>query len=252
MKTIDINCDMGESFGNHRVGNDQAIFPYVTSSNIACGFHGGDAVHMEHSIRTAVKYGVQVGAHPGYPDLAGFGRRKMDLPPQELKAIIKYQLAAIMGMARSLGTSVKYLKPHGALYNAAVENQQIAMIVIESVQEISRTMPIMGLAGSLFQDICGSQGVTFVAEAFADRSYEANGKLRSRSEAGALITDPNQAVAQVLDIVLKGQVKSHDDIMIPQQVQSICIHGDNPAAVSILRAIDQSLENEGILKQSFI
>lgn len=243
---------MGESFGNHRVGNDQAIFPYVTSSNIACGFHGGDAVHMEHSIRTAVKYGVQVGAHPGYPDLAGFGRRKMDLPPQELKAIIKYQLAAIMGMARSLGTSVKYLKPHGALYNAAVENQQIAMIVIESVQEISRTMPIMGLAGSLFQDICGSQGVTFVAEAFADRSYEANGKLRSRSEAGALITDPNQAVAQVLDIVLKGQVKSHDDIMIPQQVQSICIHGDNPAAVSILRAIDQSLENEGILKQSFI
>ena len=252
MHTIDINCDMGESFGNYQIGNDQEIFPFVTSSNIACGFHGGDAIHMENTIRAAVSHGVQIGAHPGYPDLAGFGRRKMDLPSHELKAIIKYQLAAIMGMAKSLGTAVKYVKPHGALYNEAADNERIAVILIESVQDINRSIPIMGLAGSQFQEICNQQEVTFVAEAFADRSYESSGKLRSRALKGAVLTSPEKAVSQVLDIILKKQITSHDGITIPQSAQSICIHGDNPAAVSILKAIDQALQQQGVEKKSFV
>ena len=251
MHTIDINCDMGESFGNYHIGNDQEIFPFITSSNIACGFHGGDAVHMENTIRRAIDHGVRIGAHPGYPDLAGFGRRKMDLPSHELKAIIKYQLAAIMGMAKSLGTAVKYVKPHGALYNEAADSERIAAILIESVQEINRSIPIMGLAGSHFQEICNQQEVAFVAEAFADRSYESNGKLRARALEGAVITNPEKAVAQVLDIIFKKQITSYDGITFSQPAQSICIHGDNPAAVAILKAIDQALQEQGVEKKSF-
>ena len=243
---------MGESFGSYHIGNDREIFPYITSSNIACGFHGGDAVHMQNTIQNAIEHGVQIGAHPGYPDLAGFGRRKMDLPEHELNAVIKYQLAAIMGIAKSLGASVKYVKPHGALYNMASENEQIANIVIKSVLQMNRNLPIMGLAGSLFQQICTEQGVPFVAEAFADRSYESNGKLRSRSKEGAVIRDPKKAADQVMDIVLNKQVKSYDNVIIPQEAQSICIHGDNPAAISILQAIDQALQQAGIEKKSFI
>jgi UPF0271 protein len=242
---------MGESFGNYHIGNDQEIFPFITSSNIACGFHGGDAVHMENTIRAAIDHGVQIGAHPGYPDLAGFGRRKMDLPSHELKAIIKYQLAAIMGMAKSLGTAVRYVKPHGALYNEAADNERIAVILIESVQDINRSIPIMGLAGSQFQEICNQQEVTFVAEAFADRSYESSGKLRSRALEGAVITSPEKAVAQVLDIIFNKQITSHDGITISQPAQSICIHGDNPGAVAILKAIDQALQEKGVEKKSF-
>ena len=134
MKTIDINCDMGESYGNYQIGNDLAIFPYITSSNIACGFHGGDPLHMEKTIKAAIKHQVQVGAHPGFPDLPGFGRRKMDLASDELKAVIKYQLAAIKGMAESLGTTVRYVKPHGALYNMAADDESISKILIEATR----------------------------------------------------------------------------------------------------------------------
>lgn len=252
MKTIDINCDMGEGYGHYRIGNDQAIFPYVTSSNIACGFHGGDPLHMHRTIEEAVKHQVRIGAHPSFPDLAGFGRRNMELSPEELQAVIKYQLAAIIGVAKSLKTAVKYVKPHGALYNMAAESEEIALTIIESVHKIDRELWIMGLAGSLFQDICESRDIPFIAEGFADRSYLDNGQLNSRSAAGSLITEPETAATQVLDMVTKQQVKSINGSVIPLQVQSVCVHGDNPAAVDILKAIDTSLEQAGVKKKSML
>jgi len=252
MKTIDINCDMGESFGNYRIGNDQAIFPYITSCNVACGFHGGDPLHMERTIKAAIENGVQIGAHPGFPDLAGFGRRKMELPAEELKAVVKYQLAAIKCMAESLGTSVGYVKPHGALYNMAAESEEISKTLINSVQEIDGGLVIMGLAGSLFQDICHADNMPFVAEAFADRSYESNGRLRSRSLEGAVLTNSEIAAQQVLDIVLNQQVVAYDGSTVRVQAQSICIHGDNPEAVEMLKAIDAKLMEAGIEKKSFL
>lgn len=251
MRTIDINCDMGESFGNHLIGNDQAIFPYITSSNIACGFHGGDPLHMHRTIEAAIKHGVQIGAHPGFPDLAGFGRRNMALSPDELKAVIKYQLAAIQGMARSLGTSVKYVKPHGALYNLASGDEKVAKTLIAAIDEIDPGLFIMGLAGSLFQQICLSLNVPFIAEGFADRGYGPDGNLYSRSLPGAVITDPETAASQVMDMVLKNQITTIEGQVIPMEVQSICIHGDNPVAVDILKAIDASLSVTGVMKRRF-
>jgi len=252
MRTIDINCDMGESVGNRRVGNDQEVFPYITSSNIACGFHGGDPLHMHRTIETAIAYQVQIGAHPGFPDLAGFGRRNVELPPDELKAIIKYQLAAICGMAKSLGTSVKYVKPHGALYNQASGDEEISKILITAVREIDPGLLIMGLSGSVFQEICRSENVSFIAEGFADRSYCADGSLCPRALPGAVISDPEKASRQVMSMVLENQVKSIEGEVIPLVVQSICVHGDNPSAVDILKAIDASLVAVGVMKKSFV
>jgi UPF0271 protein len=251
MNTIDINCDMGESFGNYQIGNDREIFPYITSSNIACGFHGGDPIHMERAIKDAILHGVQVGAHPGFPDLAGFGRRKMDLPSDELKAIVKYQVSAIKGVAESLGTSVRYVKPHGALYNLAADDQAVSSTLVMTIREIDPGLMIMGLAGSVFHDVCNSEGMKFVAEAFADRKYEANGRLRSRSLQESVLTNPTAVTEQVMEIILNKQVIAHDGTIVPIEAQSLCIHGDNPEAVSILQAIDEGLKKRGILKQSF-
>jgi UPF0271 protein len=251
MKSIDINCDMGESFGNFKIGNDEAVFPFITSSNIACGFHGGDPVHMEHTIGLAIKHGVQIGAHPGFPDLSGFGRRKIDLSPEDLRSIIKYQLAAISGMAKSLGTAIKYVKPHGALYNLASDHEITARSIINAVGEINASLPIMGLAGSQFQTICEAENIPFIAEAFADRAYQANGRLLSRSQSGSVLTDPAMVAQQVLSIVVNQQVTAHDGTTVPINAQSVCVHGDNPSVVSILKAIDESLETQDIVKISF-
>ena len=170
---------------------------------------------MERTIRAAIANGVQVGAHPGFPDLSGFGRRKMHIPPNELKAIIKYQLAAIMGMAESLGTSINYIKPHGALYNMVADDGEVSKTLIDATQETRPGLPIMGLAGSVFQDICHAENVPFVAEAFADRQYEPDGRLRSRSLEGAVHADPEVASQQVLDIVINQHVAASDGSKIP-------------------------------------
>jgi len=242
---------MGESFGNYKIGNDLDIFPYITSSNIACGFHGGDPLHMERTIMESLLHHVQVGAHPGFPDLAGFGRRKMDLPAAELKAVVKYQVAAIKGVAESLGTSVVYVKPHGALYNLAADDESISLTLVKAVREMDPELMMVGLAGSLFQEICTTEGMRFVPEAFADRKYEANGRLRSRSLEHAILQDANTAVAQVMEIVLNKQVIAHDGTLVPIIAQTICIHGDNPAAVNILLALDTAFEQQGIIKKGF-
>ena len=248
---IDINCDMGESFGQYKIGNDEAVFPFITSSNIACGFHGGDPVHIEKTIMNAIKYGVQIGAHPSYPDRAGFGRRYMKIKKGDLKSILKYQVAALKGLVESHGGQLKYVKPHGALYNQAAKEEAETLVIIEALQEMDDKLILMGLAGSVTDEICKKENIKFVAEAFADRQYEKDGSLMSRTKKGSVIHDPNKAAAQVLSIVMDKCVYADDGTPVPVEAQTICIHGDNPSVVDILKKIDQQLTEKGILKKGF-
>lgn len=248
---IDLNCDMGESYGNFQIGNDDRIFPYITSCNIACGFHGGDPLHIENTIKKALKHGVQIGAHPSYPDLQGFGRRKMQVPDNELRAIIKYQIAAVKGMTESLGGKLSYVKPHGALYNTAADDEKVALCIIQAIKEIDVKLPILGLAGSKMKMIASRAGIRFVAEAFADRRYTSNGRLKSRTQAGAVLHDPKLAAEQVLSLVLDKEVISDENRSVLVSAQSICIHGDNPQVEAILQMIDRQFKEHNISKRAF-
>jgi len=248
---IDLNCDMGESYGQFKIGNDDKIFPYITSCNVACGFHGGDPLHIETTIKKALEHGVKVGAHPSYPDLAGFGRRKMELPKAELKAVLKYQISALKGMTESLGGRLGYVKPHGALYNAAANSETDSLTIIEAVREVDSNLILMGLAGSTTEEVASQEQMPFVAEAFADRKYLADGKLMPRARAGSVLNDPALAAEQVLSIVQHHKVKSDTGVAVNISAQSICIHGDNAAAVIILQAIDRAFEQNDITKKSF-
>ncbi|RMG27930.1 MAG: LamB/YcsF family protein [Bacteroidetes bacterium] len=243
---IDLNCDMGESYGRFQIGNDEAIFPYISSSNIACGFHGGDPLHIENTIRLALKHRVRIGAHPSYPDLSGFGRRKMHLPAAELEAVVKYQVAALKGMVESHGATLAYVKPHGALYNTAADEEETCRLIISAIQALDPRLALMGLAGSTMEQVARQQGIEFIAEAFADRTYTPQGRLLPRSQPHAVIYEPEQAVKQVLDIALRQHVLSAGGLMVPVHAQSICIHGDNPAAVPILQALHAAFETHHI------
>lgn len=238
---IDLNCDLGESYGRFQVGNDDALFPYLTSCNIACGFHGGDPLHIEMTIRQAIAHDLRIGAHPSYPDLMGFGRRSMQLPAAELKAIVKYQVAALKGLVESAGAKLSYVKPHGALYNNMVQDIDEARTMIEAIGEIDEQLAVMGLAGSQVKAVVEAAGLQFIAEAFADRRYTAEGHLVARDLPGAVIADPAVAVAQVKEIVSEGQLTTITGSKRPLQADSFCIHGDNPAAVHILEAIHRTL-----------
>jgi len=234
--SIDINCDMGESYGHFKIGNDQLIIPYITSCNVACGFHGGDPLHIEHTIQSALEHHVQVGAHPSYPDLQGFGRRPMKLSTDELTATVKYQVAAIKGVTESLGGKLQYVKPHGALYNAMAMDEKEALTVIKAIQAIDDQLAIMGLAGSKVEYLAKKMSIPFIREAFADRRYTSAGTLTSRSNKNAVINDPQEAAEQVLSIVQENKVFSDEGKTITIHADSVCIHGDNPKAVDILKS----------------
>ena len=251
MAEIDINCDMGESYGNYQIGNDDAIFPHITSCNVACGYHGGDALHIEKTIKNALAHGVQVGAHPGYPDLQGFGRRRMHIVPNELRALVKYQVAALKSLTESLGGHLAYVKPHGALYNTAADNEADADAIARAVREIDDDLILMGMAESFIEKAALKENLKFAAEAFADRKYEINGRLRSRTKEGAVLQSPEEAAQQVVSIVLDKTVTSYDGSPVTVQADSICIHGDNPMAIEILQEIDHQLTEKGIAKKSF-
>lgn len=248
---IDINCDMGESFGQYKIGNDETLMPFITSANIACGFHGGDPVHIEKTIKNAIKYNVQIGAHPSYPDLAGFGRRYMDVKMDELKSILKYQIAAIKGLAKSNGGKLKYVKPHGALYNQAAKDEGTTLAIINAIKEMDADLILMGLAGSITEEVAKGNNIKFIAEAFADRQYEPSGQLMSRAKEGAVIHDGAKAVEQVLSIVLNKCVHTIGREKVPINAQSICIHGDNQQAQNILEQIDIALKENQIEKKRF-
>ena len=251
MNSIDINCDMGESHGNFRIGNDEAIFPHITSSNIACGMHAGDPYHIEKTIDLALQHGVQIGAHPGYPDLQGFGRRVIPMKREELKAYIKYQVAALKGMVESAGGKLAYVKPHGALYNEIAANASEAETVITGIKAIDPSLTVMGLAGSHVEQIAADAGMAFVAEAFADRRYEADGKLRSRLKDQAVFDNAQVAAQQVVSITRDNLTETLDGTQVSIKAQSFCIHGDNPAAIDILEAITRQLAEAGIEKKAF-
>jgi UPF0271 protein len=241
---FDLNGDLGESYGRFEVGNDDALFPYLTSCNIACGFHGGDPLHIEQTIQKAMTHGLRIGAHPSYPDLMGFGRRKMHIPPAELRAIVKYQVAALKGMVESAGGQLTYVKPHGALYNSLVKDREEAEAVVDGIKSISPRLAVMGLAGSPVKEVVEAAGLEFIAEAFADRRYTDAGQLVARATPGALIDDPAAAAAQVRRVVREGKLTTISGATLSLQADSFCIHGDNPAAVEILRAIYQMWDVE--------
>lgn len=205
---------------------------------------------MERTVKAALEYSVQIGAHPSYPDREHFGRKKMQLPADELKAVIRYQLAALIGVTRALGGKVSYVKPHGALYNTAAENTDEAKVMIESIRSMNEDLAVMGMPGSMLEVSARTNGMRFIAEAFADRRYQSNGRLVSRDKEGAVIDDPYSAAEQVLSLILKKQVTSIEGILIPLVAESICVHGDHPNTPAILRAIDEVLKANGIKKRA--
>ncbi len=249
--TVDINCDLGESFGAYQIGNDEAIFPHITSCNIACGMHGGDPWHIQQTIKKALKYKVQIGAHPGYPDLAGFGRRKLNLPIEQLNASVRYQISALKGMVSSLGGRLNYVKPHGALYNHMAESAETTDSVLEVVKQVDPALKIMGLAGSLVAGSAKEKGLLFIPEAFIDRRYQSNGRLRPRSLDMSVLTDPAEAVQQALGIILENKVTDLRGNSITVVAESLCIHGDNPMAPDILTSLNQALDQQGISAKAF-
>lgn len=249
MNSIDINCDLGESYGQFIMGNDDKVFPYISSCNIACGFHGGDPLHIENTIKKAIHHKVQIGAHPSYPDLAGFGRRKIKLSADELKAVIKYQIAALEGMVKSLGGELKYVKAHGALYNIIAHDLDEAVIFLHAVNEINPNLAVLGLASSPFEEFTRKFGLKFIKEGFLDRRYNNEGSLMSRNENGAVLKTVQECLNQFNSISQQGEVETAGGVFIPIKVDSLCIHGDNPIAEEVLKAITHS--NENITVKSF-
>ncbi len=228
---------MGESLGSTIISQDEKLMPFITSCNIACGFHGGDPKHMQKTIRLAIANNVRIGAHPSYPDLEGFGRRKMDIEPEELKAILIYQISALKGMVECEGGTLSYVKPHGALYNKASIDSSEAQVIISSIKSMDPNLALMGLAGSEMEKAAKEMGVEFIAEAFCDRRYELDGSLMPRSRPDAIVSKVEDVVKQVASIVFDKRVEISVDKFIPIQADSICIHGDNPMALEFVKGI---------------
>ncbi len=243
---VDLNADVGESFGPWPMGDDERLIPLVTSVNVACGAHAGDPLTIDRTIRTALAHGVAVGAHPGYPDLAGFGRRDLDMAPDELEASVVYQVGAVAALARAAGTRLRHVKPHGALYNLAARDPAVAATIARAVARVSEELILVGLAGSAMLGAASGAGLASAAEAFADRAYEADGTLRSRRLPGALLESPALAAAQAVSIARDGLVRSHDGGVVDVRADTICIHGDNPAATEFATAIRAALEGSGV------
>ena len=233
MIKVHINCDMAESYGNLKVGNDKAILPLVDAVNIACGFHGGDPLTIEATIYAAIGLGIEVGAHPSYPDLSGFGRRHMEMSAQELSACLRYQICAIKSITESLGGKLNHVKAHGALYNTAAKNKREAEIIVNTVYSIDPHLKIFAPYGSEMAKAASSKGMAVMFESFADRSYDSDGFLVSRSIDGSVISDPKNVLTQVSNI-LNGHLKSMDGNMIPMHSDTICVHGDHATVVESL------------------
>lgn len=251
-KQIDLNSDLGESFGQWQMGDDTAILELVSSANIACGFHAGSPAGIRETLRAAHRRGVSVGAHVGYPDLVGFGRRAMDIASDELTADVIYQLGALQGLAQSVGTTVRYVKPHGALYNTIAHDERQALAVIDAMLAYDPQLPLVGLAGSPILQLAQQKGLKTVAEAFADRAYHSDGRLVSRREKGAVLHDPEQVAQRMLQMVTDGGVTSIEGDFTPVQAGSICVHGDSPGAIAMAAQVRVLLEANGITIRSFL
>ncbi|GFM79799.1 UPF0271 protein [Pseudomonas cichorii] len=251
MRAIDLNSDLGESFGAWSMGDDEAVLEIVSSANVACGFHAGDPAGILRTLEAAAARGVAIGAHVSYPDLVGFGRRNMDVPSDQLTADVIYQIGALQGLARSVGTRVSYVKPHGALYNTIAGNQRQATAVIQALLRIDPQLKLVCLANSPLIGWATEAGLSCVAEAFADRAYTAEGTLVSRSKPGAVLHDPELIAQRMLRLVRDGIIEAENGSLINLQADSICVHGDNQDAVAIARNLKNSLLEAGVTIRTF-
>lgn len=243
---IDLNCDVGESYGVYRIGADEALMGWITSANIACGYHAGDPLVMDRTVRLAVQHGVGIGAHPGFPDLLGFGRRQMNLPPDQVENYVLYQVGALAAFARSAGAQLAHVKPHGALYNMAAGDIELARAVVRGVARANSNLILVGLTGSAMVEAAREAGLRVAREGFADRAYNADGTLRSRKLPGAVIENPEEAAERAVSIARDEIVAAHTGEAIPLRVDTICVHGDTLTAVEIVKTIRQKLEEAGV------
>lgn len=249
---IDLNSDLGESFGAYTLGMDEDVLAHVTSANIATGWHAGDPLIMERTVALCKEYGVAVGAHPGYPDLVGFGRRKMDITPQEARAYMLYQLGALQTFARTHNVPVQHVKLHGAFYNTACVVPALADAIVEAMVDLDTSIALMVLSGSYLARAAQAKGLPVIQEVFADRGYTEQGTLVPRSEPGAFIRDVNEALERVLQMVEDGTVITANGKTIPIVADSVCVHGDNPEAVAFTKGLREGLEKSGITVCNFV
>lgn len=246
MQEVDLNADLGESFGAYKIGMDEEIIPYISSANVACGFHASDPVVMEKTVAFCRENGTAVGAHPGYPDLVGFGRRKMAVSPAELKAMVMYQIGALSAFCQAEGIPLQHVKPHGAMYNTAGKDLTQALAICEGIRAVNPKLILLGLSGSKLIEAAKQVGLPCRSEVFADRAYEEDGSLVARSREGAMITDEDLAVRRVIQMVKEGTVTAITGKVIPVQADSICLHGDSRKAVLFAEKISAALRDAGI------
>jgi 5-oxoprolinase (ATP-hydrolysing) subunit A len=247
MHVVDLNCDMGESFGTYTVGNDKEILEYVTSANIACGFHGGDPSTMRKTVAMALDKNVAIGVHPGFQDLFGFGRRNIELSTQEAYDLIVYQIGALQAFVKSEGGRLQHVKPHGALYNMAAKRASLAEAIAEAVYKVDPELILFGLAGSELIRAGEKIGIRTASEVFSDRTYQIDGSLTPRSEPNAVIKNHKKAISQVITMVKEGIVTSVQNTTIPISAQTICIHGDGEYALQYAKSISKALKDAGII-----
>ena len=246
MYRVDLNCDLGESFGNYKLGMDDAVLPFMTSANVACGFHASDPVVMMKTVDLAVKNNAAIGAHPGFPDLQGFGRRNMVMTPVEIKAMVMYQIGALNAFCAAKGVKLQHVKPHGALYNMAGKDRKMAEAIVEAIKAVDPSLILLAPATSLMYVCAKEQRLPCACEVFADRAYEEDGSLVARSKEGSMITDEDVAVARVIRMIKEGKVTAITGKDIDIKAESVCIHGDGPKAVAFAEKITSALKNEGI------
>jgi UPF0271 protein len=246
MRGIDLNCDLGESFGAYTIGDDRAVIPLITSANVACGAHAGDPVVLAETIALCKAHGVSVGAHPGFPDLLGFGRRNMALSHKEAKLYVQYQVCAAAGMAAAQGVRLRHVKLHGALYNMAGVDLGLAQAVCEGIAEVDKGLVLLALSGSQMIRAGQEAGLAVASEVFADRAYEPDGNLVARSKPGAMIEDEDEAVRRVVGMARAGTVEAITGARISIQADSVCVHGDGPKALAFAQRIRAALEAGGI------
>ena len=246
MKPIDLNCDLGESFGSYTCGMDEELLPYITSANVACGFHASDPVVMQKTVQLAKENNVQVGAHPGFPDLCGFGRRNMDLSSTEITAMVEYQIGALQAFCSAAGLRLQHVKPHGALYNMAVKDIRIADAICVGIYSVNPGLILLAPGHSQLAAAARRTGLPAACEVFADRAYEDDGSLVARSKPGAMITDTALAIDRVIQMIKKETVTTITGKEIPIQANSICVHGDSPKALAFVKEIHAALLSEQI------
>ncbi len=251
MTAIDLNADLGESYGAWTLGDDRSMLEVVTSANVACGFHAGDPTRLLETLRLAVSHRVVVGAQVSYPDLRGFGRRDLDLPAADLTADIIYQIGALQALAAVAGTHVRYVKPHGALYNRIVHDERQAAAVVEAIVALDPSLALVGLPDSEVARLAESEGLRFVPEAFADRAYRADGTLVPRAESGAVLHDRTEIAERMLRLAAEGVITSIDGTDIALSAETICVHGDTPDAVGIARRVREALAASGLTIAAF-